>query len=156
LRFKRGRRRGVCSGATPCSRRSISRRDGKAAIPENRLDPLEKLRVMFFTDVKGAIGSLCMPLEPDVKGIVFTRVPEKRMFERSSLEPFAGQYELPGTMLTITLRGQPARELVPTRGTTFDFKGLSGFTIEFKQDASGKVTEAVVYQPGGTLVVKRK
>jgi len=135
-------------------------------VPENPIDPLEKTKVMFFTDVKGEIASLSMPLEPNVKDIVFTRVPEKRMFERSFLEPFAGQYELPGETLTISLRGdhtlvaslpgQPARELVPTRGATFDLQGLSGYSIEFKADTSGKVTEAVLYQPDGTFVVKRK
>jgi len=135
-------------------------------VPENPLDPFEKQKVMFFTNEGGDIGSVSLPLEPNVKPIVFTRVPEKQMFERSFLEPFTGEYELPGAALTISLRGdktlvaslpgQPSRELVPTRGTTFAVQGLSGFSIEFKKDASGKVTEAVFYQPGETLVMKRK
>jgi CubicO group peptidase (beta-lactamase class C family) len=134
--------------------------------PENPLDPLEKMKVMFFTDVKGDISSLSIPLEPNVKEIVFTRIAERQMFERSFLEPLTGQYELPGTTLTIALKGdktlvailpgQPERELIPVRGTTFDLQGLSGFSIEFKKDASGRVTEAVIYQPGATFVVKKK
>jgi CubicO group peptidase (beta-lactamase class C family) len=135
-------------------------------VPENPLDPLEKMKVVFFTDVKGDVSSLSIPLEPNVKEIVFTRIPERQMFERSFLEPLTGQYELPGTVLTIALKGdktlvavlpgQPERELIPVRGTTFDLQGLSDSSIEFKRDASGRVIEAVIYQPGTTFVVKKK
>jgi hypothetical protein len=52
--------------------------------------------------------------------------------------------------------GAPERELLPRRGTTFDLKGLEGFSIEFKRDASGKVTEAVFYTPDTVLIIKRK
>jgi CubicO group peptidase (beta-lactamase class C family) len=134
--------------------------------PENPLNPLEKTKVMFLTNVKGDVDSLSLTLDSNVKDIVFTRLPDKQMFERSFLEPLTGQYALPDTTLTVSLKGektliatlpgQPELELVPTRGTTFDVKGLSGVSIEFKKDASGKVTEAVFYQPGSTIVVKKK
>jgi len=98
---------------------------------------------------------------------VFNRVPEKRMRERSFLEPFTGEYELPGQTLTISLRGndtlvatlpgRPAMELVPDHGTTFNVKGVySTFSIEFQQDAAGKVKGAVLTEPGSTSVVKKK
>jgi CubicO group peptidase (beta-lactamase class C family) len=134
--------------------------------PENPLNPLEKTKVMFFTDVRGDISSLSVPLEPMVKEIVFTRIPEKAMREASFLQGLAGQYELGPTTVTVSLKGentlilivpgQPEYELVPTRGTSFNVKELSGFTVEFKKDASGKVTEAVFYQPNGTFAAKRK
>ena len=47
-------------------------------------------------------------------------------------------------------------ELLPKRGTTFDIKGLAGFSIEFKKDPTGKVTEAVFYQPDTVIVLKKK
>lgn len=135
-------------------------------VPENPLDPLEKTKVMFITNLKGDLDSLSIALEPNVKDIAFTRRPEKAMMERAFLEPFAGQYDLPGVTLTISLKGdktliailpgQPEYELVPKHGTTFDIKGLSGYSFEFRKDASGAVTEAVVYQPEGTFVAKRK
>ncbi len=53
-------------------------------------------------------------------------------------------------------RGTRGQNLVPTRGTSFDLEGLSGFSVEFKQEKSGKVTEAVLFQPNGTFVAKRK
>ena len=136
------------------------------AVPEDPLDPLERERVMFQTDVKGEIGSLSMTLEPNVPDIVFTRVAEARMREKAFLEAFVGQYELPGNVLAITLRGehalvastpgQPPRELIPRHGTLFDIQGLNGASLEFKMDASGKVSEAVLYQGGSALIIKKK
>ena len=136
------------------------------AIPEDPLNPLEQEKVMFQTDVKGDIRSLSMTLEPNVPDIVFTRVAEARMREKAFLEAFVGQYELPGNVLNIALQGehslvahtpgQPVRGLTPRSGTLFDVQGLSGVSIEFKMDASGKVTEAVFYQGGSALVIKKK
>jgi hypothetical protein len=135
-------------------------------VPPNPIDPLEKTRVMFLSDTRGDISSLSIPLEPNVKDIVFNRIPEREMTTKSFLEPLAGRYELRGVSETVTLEGdktlflvvpgQPKYELIPLRGTTFEIKGLSGFSIKFKKDSSGKVTEAVFYQPDGTFVAKRK
>ena len=52
--------------------------------------------------------------------------------------------------------GAPERELLPRRGTTFSLKGLGGYSIEFKRDASGKFTEAAFYTPDTVLIIKRK
>jgi hypothetical protein len=41
--------------------------------------------VSFFTDTKGDITSLSLPLEPAVRDIVFTRMPEKGMMKASFL-----------------------------------------------------------------------
>jgi len=134
--------------------------------PENPLNPVEKTKVQFFMDVKGEIASLSMPLEPHVKDIVFARRAPKAMSERSFLEPFVGQYEVGGATATVTIQGentlvmvipgQPKYALVPVRGTTFDLKELAGYSIEFKLDATGRVNEAVFYQPGATFVAKKK
>jgi len=135
-------------------------------VPPNPLDPLEKTKVMFLTDVKGDISSLSIPLEPHVKDIVFTRMPEKSMATRAFLEPLVGQYLLGNItcafslegdkILVFTVPGQPKYELVPVKGTTFDLKGLSGYSIEFKKAEGGKATEAIFYQPEGTYIAKRK
>jgi CubicO group peptidase (beta-lactamase class C family) len=137
-------------------------------VPDNPLDPFAKLKVMFASDFNGDISSLSMPLEPNVKDIVFTRMPDKQLTERSFIERFTGEYEITGAPVpfTVSLRGehnliasvpgQPDYELIPRRGTTFDLKGLTGFSIEFKMDASGKVTEAALVQPDTTIVLKKK
>src|SRR5216684_5364882 len=99
-------------------------------VPDNPFDQFAKLRVMFFSDANGDISSLSMPLETNVRDIVFTRLPDKQLTERRFIEAFTGQYELPGspTPLTVSLRGEhtlilssagsPDIELIPKRGTT--------------------------------------
>ncbi|UCC41328.1 MAG: serine hydrolase [Candidatus Aminicenantes bacterium] len=124
------------------------------------------MKVSYSTDVKGNIHSLAIKLERAVKEIVFTRMPPKKMKEKSFLEKFAGEYELEGTTVKIHLKGkdtlflsvpgQPEYELIPYRGTEFYLKNLDGFSIEFILDESGAVTEAKVVQPNGTLTAKKK
>ncbi|HCI82966.1 MAG TPA: serine hydrolase [Ktedonobacter sp.] len=134
---------------------------------EAELEDFELItKVAFTTNLKGDIASLAMKLEPTANDIVFERVPRKEMMEKSFLEPFVGQYELLGITVTVSLHGdtalflsvpgQPEYELVPYQGTTFQFKGLSGFSVEFKQDASGDVSEAVLTQPQGVMAAKKK
>ncbi|MGH9863563.1 MAG: serine hydrolase [Candidatus Acidiferrales bacterium] len=135
-------------------------------VKEDPLNPLEKMKVLFSTSVNGDIDSLNVALEPNTPAIAFRRLPDRRMRERSFLEPLAGDYELGATTVTVTLKGentlmfivpgQPPYELLPQRGLLFDLKGLTGFSIEFHKDDSGKVTELVAYQPNGTFVGKRK
>src|SRR5258708_7511004 len=137
-------------------------------VPDAPFDPFAKLKVSFFSDANGDISSLTLPLETNVKDIVFTRLPDKQLTERSFIEEFTGPYEFPGspTPLTVSLRGEhslvlsspgsPEVELIPKRGTTFDLKDQSGVTLEFKRDAAGKVVEAALSDNGTTVVLKRK
>jgi len=125
-----------------------------------------KFKVSFSIDLKGNIGSLAVQLEPAVKENIFTRMPEKKMMERSFLEKFVGEYELQGVTLTISLKGEktlvasvPGQgeiELVPYKGTEFNLKNLVGFSIEFIVDESGTVTEAKVTQPNGVFTAEKK
>ena len=134
--------------------------------PEDPLNPFEKEKVTFAANTKGDIDTLSVLLEPNVKPIVFTRRADAAMRTKAFLEPLTGQYQVGPQTVTIQLRGedtlllllpgQPARELIPAHGTTFDVQGLAGFSVEFKKDSSGAVTEIVFYQPNGTFAGKRK
>jgi CubicO group peptidase (beta-lactamase class C family) len=137
-------------------------------VPDAPFDELARMKVLFLSDANGDISSLSMPLETSVKDIVFTRLPDKQLTDRSLVQAFAGQYETPGspTPLTISLRGDhtlvlsspgaPDVELLPKRGTIFDVKDQSGVTIEFKRDAIGKITEAALNDNGTAVVLKKK
>lgn len=137
-------------------------------VPDAPFDPFAKLKVSFFSDANGDISSLTLPLETSVKDIVFTRLPDKQLSDRSFVQAFTGEYEIPGspTPLTISLRGDhtlvestpgsPDVELLPRRCTTFDIKDQSGVSIEFKRDASGKVVEAALDDNGTVFVLKKK
>jgi CubicO group peptidase (beta-lactamase class C family) len=137
-------------------------------VPADPLDPFQKMKVLFNTDMDGEISSLSMPLQPDVKDIVFTRLPDRQLTQRSFIEAFTGDYEIPGSpvplkvsvrgenSLIVSLPGQPDYKLNPKRGTTFELADIKGIALEFKRDASGKVTEAVLNQLGTVVVLKKK
>ncbi|HYA48273.1 MAG TPA: DUF3471 domain-containing protein, partial [Burkholderiales bacterium] len=124
------------------------------------------LKGAFGLDIKGNVATLTLPIEPSVKDIVFTRKADSRLFERSFLEKLCGAYELMGQTVTVALRGentltlavagQAAVELVPATGMQFALKGVPGASVEFKLDASGAATGAVVSQGGGTFTMKKK
>ncbi len=122
-------------------------------------------KLSFSTNLKGDIESVTVPLEPMAKPIVFTRVASQELMNRAFLEQFVGVYEVVNMRITVALKGeqrlamtvpgQPEYELIPFKGTTFQLKGLSGYSVEFKYDEAGTVSEAVFTQPFGTVSVKK-
>ena len=120
----------------------------------------------FGMDIKGNIMTASVQLEPAVKEIVFTRLPEKKMTERSFLEKFCGQYELQGQPFTVQIKGentlvvvipgQPEMELVPYKGTEFTIKNVPNAAVEFILDASGAAVEAKLKQAGAVLTAPKK
>ena len=114
-------------------------------VPHNPLDLLQETEVMFNTDWEGNIASLSCSLEPNVRDIVFTRLPDRRMRERSFLDPIAGVYQVadfkyvirvrPDNVLSVTLPSGKVWDLEPLRGNTFAVKGENGLTLDFKRDA---------------------
>ncbi len=135
-------------------------------VPENPLDPFEKLRVTLPTNAQGELSKVEANLEANVKEIVFKRVAEKQMFEASFLRQFVGVYDSPGQPVTVALAGEntlqlvspgkPPRKLIPQHGTRFDVDELTGVTLEFKLDVSGQAQEIVFYTPDSASVVPRK
>jgi CubicO group peptidase (beta-lactamase class C family) len=129
-------------------------------VAENDTNQLSKEKVQFHTNLQGDVDSLSLPLESTVKEIVFARLGDKRMTEKTFLEPFVGSYQMgPATMtvsfktdhaLTLTVPGQGSYELVPVRGNRFDVKGLTGYAVEFKGD------DLILYQPNGTFSATRR
>ena len=129
-----------------------------------------ELKASFSTGVKGDITSITAPLEPTGNDIVFKRLPDKEMTEKSFLGQFAGAYEVLGMIITIALKGEhtlyasipgePDYELVPYKrteqGAEFQARGISGLSIVFNFDASGTVSEVLITQPDGTFTAKRK
>ena len=123
-------------------------------------------KVTFGLDIKGNVMTAAVQLEPAVKEIVFTRLPEKKMTERSFLEKFCGQYDLQGQLFTVEIRGentlvvtvtgQPPMELVPYKGTEFTIKGTPNAAVEFILDAAGVAVEAKLKQAGAVLSAPKK
>jgi CubicO group peptidase (beta-lactamase class C family) len=126
--------------------------------------PYDGMKIMFQMNKAGDIDRVAVPLEPSVKDIIFTRRAEP--MAKSALEKLTGDYDMSGNVVKIWLRGentliasvpsQPDVELRPVKNMLFNVKGLEGYSVEFKLDAAGKVTEALLVQPGGSAVLKRK
>jgi CubicO group peptidase (beta-lactamase class C family) len=135
------------------------------AVPPDPIDALEKIKISFITDLNGDVSSVSMPLEENVKSIVFDRVAEKRMFDRAFLEQFVGDYDFMGRSLSIQMNGNnltaafpgsPIRPLEPKHGTLFNVPSLPGTTIEFKKDESGKFSQMVFAYTDVSYLIKRK
>ena len=134
-------------------------------VPHNPLDLLQETEIMFNTDWEGNIASLSCSLEPNVRDIVFTRMPDRRMHEPSFLGPIAGVYQVadfkyvirvrPDNVLSVTLPSGKVWELEPVRGNTFAVKGENELTLDFKRDASGKVVEFSLNQAGSSEIYKK-
>jgi len=134
-------------------------------VPHNPLDLLQETEVMFNTDWEGNIASLSSSFEPSVRDIIFTRMPHRSMRERSFLDPIAGVYQVadfkyvitvrPDNVLSVTLPSGKVWELEPVRGNTFAVKGENELTLDFKRDASGKVTEFSLNQAGSSEIYKK-
>jgi len=129
-------------------------------VAERDLEPLSKQKVSFHTNAMGDVDSLLVPLEPSVKDVVFTRLADKSMRDKTFLQPLTGAYQRgPGTItvalkgdhaITLALPGQPVYDLEPIRGKRFNIKGQNGSSVEFKDD------DLVFYQANSVSVATRK
>lgn len=129
-------------------------------VAERELESLSKLKVSFHTNGLGDVDSLSVPFETNVKDVVFSRLPDRRMKETTFLRPLTGAYQRgPATVtvammgdhaITLTTGGQSPVELEPIRGTRFNIKGQNGSTVEFKGD------DLVFYQANSVSVATRK
>lgn len=133
-------------------------------VPDDADSPAAGERFQFHMNKQGDIHSVSAALEAAAQeDIVYTRAGEK--LSRDVLQSLAGEYAfgeltatvaLVGDVLHLTVPEQPQYELVPTRELSFDIKGMAGFSVEFKKDASGKVSEAIFHQPNGVFTAKKK
>jgi CubicO group peptidase (beta-lactamase class C family) len=120
-------------------------------------------RVQYGMDYKGNIDRVSVPFQAGAADIVFIRAADEKMREKAFLEQFAGEYELMGMKLAISVKGdllsaslpgQPDLTLKPYQGTTFKAKGMP-ISVRFEQEEDGRVTAAVIDQAGTILTAKR-
>jgi CubicO group peptidase (beta-lactamase class C family) len=137
----------------------------RADVEEKSLSEL-KLFFQFFTDTQGEVDRLTVPFEPSVQPIAFKKLPPAHLTDAGFLRQLAGNYAmadnpaykmavtLNGSTLSLTLPGQPPLELEPAHGTTFNLKGLSGFSARFIVE-SGKPTQLKLIQPNGVFTLAK-
>ena len=122
-------------------------------------------RVQFSSNYEGDLDTLRIELEPAVKPIEFKRLPDKRFKDRGFLAPMVGRYTIgmaeftivlrPDGVLTMAGRTGAASDLLGVRGTKFEVKGQTGYTVEFLPDAAGRYTQLALSRGGSTNVAQR-
>jgi hypothetical protein len=124
------------------------------------------LKVTFTSNARGDIESLAIPFEAKVSDIVFKRVANSALYEKSYLAQFAGEYEimLGETTLTVSVvlqggalianaPGQSGAELEPYKENEFRLESSPSQIITFVCDTEGQVSQ--VQLPGG-ISARRK
>jgi CubicO group peptidase (beta-lactamase class C family) len=133
---------------------------------EAKYEVLEvNFKIQFHLDLKGSVEKLSVAIEASLPPQMFTRMADASLKNRTFLEQFVGEYELMGMVVSVMLRGEdtliasiPGQgevTLEPYQGTTFNLKGLAGFSIAFKQE-NGTVTEMNISQPNGSFTATKR
>lgn len=122
------------------------------------------LRFQFFMNESGDIHSLSLKLEPTIDPLSFKKTPRTIKTSADELQKFAGEYELGGAVVKISVKnntlfalvpGQPEYELSAVGNNRFAIKILSGYFVAF--DVNGTdVSQLTFQQPNGNFVAKRK
>jgi hypothetical protein len=125
-----------------------------------------KFMFTFLTNAKGDIEGFTAPLEPFAKEILFARKPADQLADPKFLAQLAGEYDLSGQTVKVVLKGtkaivlivpgQPQYDLEPYKGTEFNIKGLSGYSVRFTVDEKKGVTEMSFIQPNGIFKAMKK
>lgn len=125
----------------------------------------EAMKISFLTNVRGDIATLVTPFEPTGNDIVFKRIPDRKMRERTFLEQFVGVYELLDMQFVVSLKqehtlsvsvpGQSDYQLEPYKENTFLVKGSSDKSIAFQRDTDGTVTGLDATLPQGVFHASR-
>jgi CubicO group peptidase (beta-lactamase class C family) len=128
-------------------------------------DPTFKdMKLNFQTDVNGNVVGVAVPLESTLEAIYFAKRPDARLSDPAYLKTLAGSYTLApqtvtvalrGSVLTLSVPGQPVYDLVPEVGGEFSFKTVKAIRIRFLEDAKGNATGLEIIQPSGVYEYKR-
>ena len=128
-------------------------------------DPtFEDFKLLFRTDVNGRVNALEAQMEPTLAAIVFDKKPASRLLDPVYLQKFCGSYSLLERVLTVSLKGnslkivipgQPEYDLLPGLDEEFTLKQAKIVSIRFKTDAKGKVVALETIQPNGIFEAKR-
>lgn len=132
---------------------------------EGAEDPaFEGMLYQFRSNSAGEISEIVVPFEPSVDAIVFERMADELLQDPVYLARFVGLYQLGpqqirvalmGDELTVRVPGQPTLSLVPERGASFVFAGLTGYRVTFLQDDAGEVSTMRLEQPNGVFEAER-
>jgi len=132
------------------------------------IDTTEKidLKIQFHMSPAGDINMLSAPLQPGLKDIEFSRIPNPKEVTKEELKKFEGAFEfipgkeakfyIKGDKLYAYVEGQPEYELIPVDKNKFDFKIVKGFSVQFVENDKGDIIAVNFIQPNGTFKANKK
>jgi CubicO group peptidase (beta-lactamase class C family) len=125
----------------------------------------EGTMLTFTTNSRGDVDEISIPFEATMDPIRFERLPPAELSDLEFLQTLVGEYDLGGAVcevrlrgeaaLTVTVPGQPTYALDPYRGTEFNLRGVSGYSVRFDVEG-GEVTGLAFVQPNGVFEAVRK
>jgi len=140
-------------------------------LTKHEVDEFNNLPVRFPVSMFGEIESVEIELQQEVDGrgiadIAFVRVFDETLRNDAEfLRKLAGQYEFQGVIVKLELRrgpklivqvpGDPEYEMAPYSRTMLKIIGQERSRVEIKYDENGRVMEAVVHRPDGSIPVRR-
>jgi CubicO group peptidase (beta-lactamase class C family) len=119
----------------------------------------------FRTGDAGKIESISIPFETTIKPLEFAYKPRIKALSKDELEKYTGEYELPGiiakvylkgTTLFVLVPGQPEYETISIGAHSFKLKSLDGYSLKFEVSEKNEVTAVSFTQPNGTFKAPRK
>lgn len=122
------------------------------------------LKFQFFMNEAGEINALNLKLEPTLDALKFTRSPRTIKTSADDLQKYAGDYELGGATVKVSVKnntlftlvpGQPEYEMSAMGNDKFALKILPGYYVQFEVKDK-EVTQLTFQQPNGNFVAKRK
>jgi hypothetical protein len=128
-------------------------------------EPFKGIRTVFIESADGSIDCAVLLIRRGFsRDIVFTRRTEAT--PGTPLDGFAGNYEAGDKSMQVILRdgnrlfavvpGQSPLEIVPDSDREFSVKGIPGYRVKFEFESTNSIGSAIVTQPSGTFVLKKK
>lgn len=125
----------------------------------------EGQKLIFRSNLDGAVAAVESRMEPMVDPITFERIPDPKLSDPEFLERLTGTYTMAvGTPvevglsaegLTLTVPGQPTYTLVPDLGGRFTLKDYPAIQVSFELGEEGRATTVRLHQPQGTFEATR-
>ncbi|MHA2041587.1 MAG: serine hydrolase [Candidatus Thorarchaeota archaeon] len=119
----------------------------------------------FQTDSNGEVIGLTIKVDDTLQPISFNRLPDEHLRDKKFLDTLLGKYDVAGQIIEIVPKGddtimavpsgQSAIELQPVRGMRFQTKDTGHFSITFRKDESGRVSEFLYSEMGFVIPAKR-
>ncbi|MEM9290690.1 MAG: serine hydrolase [Acidobacteriota bacterium] len=134
---------------------------------EEAVDPaFEITKLQFRRHRDGYVAEVVVPLELIGSPIVFHKQADPRLSDAEYLQRYSGQYRgetgqvatfsVSGSLLVLSLPGQPLYTLLPQPSGDFHIENLQGFRVSFDSfDDSGQPGIARFIQPNGVFESKR-